>query len=122
MRFRSIFAMLFALGVATLLCRMPDVLAQSLDGTLRGQVKDSTGALVPGVVVTAKNNGTGAVRTVETSSAGTYAFTNLLVGNYSVSAELKGFKKYVRPSVDVRANQVVEVDMTFGARGSHNSR
>ena len=86
-------------------------LAQGLDGTLRGQVKDSTGALVPGAVVTAKNNGTGAVRTVETSSAGTYAFTNLLVGNYSVSAELKGFKKYVRPSVDVRVNQVVEVDM-----------
>ena len=74
-------------------------LAQGLDGTLRGQVKDSTGALVPGAVVTAKNNGTGAVRTVETSSAGTYAFTNLLVGNYNVSAELKGFKKYVRPSI-----------------------
>ena len=111
MRFKSILAMLFALGLATLLCRMPDVLAQSLDGTLRGQIKDSTGALVPGVVVTAKNNGTGAVRTVETSSAGTYAFTNLIVGNYSVSAELKGFKKYVRPSVEVRANQVVEVDV-----------
>lgn len=34
-------------------------LAQGLDGTLRGQIKDSTGALVPGAVVTAKNNGTG---------------------------------------------------------------
>jgi hypothetical protein len=113
MRCKSILTMLFALGVAALLSRVPDVLAQSLDGTLRGQVRDSTGALVPGAVVTAKNNGTGAVRTVETSSAGTYAFTNLLVGNYSVSAELKGFKKHVRPSVDLRANQVVEVDMTL---------
>ena len=97
MKFRSICAVLFALSAGTLLCQMPDALAQGLDGTLRGQVRDSTGALVPGAVVTAKNNGTGAVRTVETSSAGTYAFTNLLLGNYSVSAELKGFKKYVRP-------------------------
>ena len=113
MKFRSICAVLFALSAGTLLCQMPDALAQGLDGTLRGQVRDSTGALVPGAVVTAKNNGTGAVRTVETSSAGTYAFTNLLVGNYNVSAELKGFKKYVRPSIDVRANQVVEVDMTL---------
>jgi Carboxypeptidase regulatory-like domain len=113
MRCKSILTTLFALGVAALLSRVPDVLAQSLDGTLRGQVKDSTGALVPGVVVTAKNNGTGTVRTVETSSAGTYAFTNLLVGSYTVSAEHTGFSKSVRPGVDVRANQVVEVDMTL---------
>ena len=111
MKYRSIYAILFALIVGILLCQMPAGLAQGLDGTLRGQVKDSTGALVPGAIVTAKNNGTGAVRTVETSSAGTYAFTNLLVGNYNVSAELKGFKKYARPSVDVRVNQVAEVDM-----------
>src|SRR5262245_66311457 len=111
MKSKSICTMLLALVGGTLPCQMPDGLAQSLDGTLRGQVKDSTGALVPGAVVVAKNNGTGAVRTVETTSAGTYTFTNLLVGNYNVSAELKGFKKYVRPSVAVRANKAVEVDM-----------
>lgn len=88
-------------------------LAQSLDGTLRGQVRDSSGALVPGAVVTARNLGTGAVRNVESGSGGTYTFTNLLVGTYSVSAELKGFKKHVRTGVEIRANQVVEVDLNL---------
>ena len=88
-------------------------LAQGLDGTLRGQLKDPTGALVPGIVVTAKNNGTGVVRTAETTSAGTYTFPNLLVGSYTVSVEAQGFKKSVRPNVEIRANQITAVDITL---------
>src|SRR5215475_10270257 len=86
---------------------------QGLDGTLRGQVRDPSGALVPGVMVTARNDGTGAVRSVESTSIGAYTLTNLLVGTYTVSAELKGFRKYVRPNVEVRANQVVEADIVL---------
>ena len=88
-------------------------MAQGLDGTLRGQVKDPTGALVPGAQVTAKNNGTGVVRTAVTTSAGTYTFPNLLVGSYTISAEIAGFKKSVRPNVEIRANQITEVDVTL---------
>jgi hypothetical protein len=86
-------------------------LAQSLDGTLRGEVHDATGALVPGAVITARNLGTGAVRTAETSSAGIYNFANLLIGTYSVSAELKGFKRHVRTGVEIKANQITEADI-----------
>jgi len=64
-------------------------------------------------MVTARNDGTGAVRSVESTSIGTYTLTNLLVGTYTVSAELKGFRKYVRPNVEVRANQVVEADIVL---------
>jgi len=88
-------------------------MAQGLDGTLRGQVKDPTAALVPGAQVTAKNNGTGVVRTAVTTSAGTYTFPNLLVGSYTISAEIAGFKKSVRPNVEIRANQITEVDVTL---------
>ena len=115
MRFKAIFSMLVVIGAVTLLGCMQDVLAQSLDGTVRGQVKDSTGALVPGAVVTAKNNGTGTVRTVETEADPERTPSRIcFVGNYSIYwQKLKGFKKSVRPSVEVRANQVVEVDVTL---------
>jgi Carboxypeptidase regulatory-like domain/TonB dependent receptor-like, beta-barrel len=87
--------------------------AQGLDGTIRGTVRDASDALVPGVLVTVKNEGTGSVRSTETTAVGTYNFPNLLIGTYSVSAEMKGFKKYVRQQVEVRANQVVEADISI---------
>ncbi|MBI2822991.1 MAG: carboxypeptidase regulatory-like domain-containing protein [Acidobacteria bacterium] len=85
------------------------VSAQGIDGTLRGEVRDPSDALVPGVTVTTTNVGTGETRTQLSSSAGTFNFPNLLVGNYTVAAELAGFRRYVRSNVDVKANQVVEV-------------
>jgi hypothetical protein len=103
-----------ALGILLLMATTAiGTAAQSLDGTLRGEVRDSTRALVPGALITAKNLGTGAVRTVETGGAGTYNFANLLIGTYSVSAELKGFKRHVRAGVEVKANQVTEADITL---------
>jgi len=62
-------------------------IGQATGGTLRGTVKDSTGAVVPDAVVTAANEATGAKFDTVTSSAGLYSFPNLLVGSYSVSAE-----------------------------------
>lgn len=110
---RFTFTHLFALIVLVARLGVDSGLAQGFDGTLRGQVTDPTGAVVPGALVTAKNNGTGVIRTAETSSAGIYTFPNLLVGSYSVSVEARGFKKHVRPSVEIRANQITEVDMTL---------
>ena len=108
---KSKFVLNLFLGLLLVLVGAIGALSQGLDGTLRGEVRDSTGALVPGVLVTAMNQGTGTVRTIETSDNGTYIFPNLLVGVYTVSAELKGFKKSVRPNVEIRGNQVVEANL-----------
>jgi hypothetical protein len=85
-------------------------MGQTTGGTLRGTVKDGTGAMVPGAVVTAANEATGAKFDTVTSSAGLYSFPNLLVGSYSVSVEHAGFKKSVRKNVTVSANQVADAD------------
>src|SRR5262245_36265185 len=66
--------------------------SQSSNGTISGTVADASGAVVPGVSVTATNNATGVVTTVLSNEAGVYNFASLLPGAYKVSAMLSGFR------------------------------
>jgi hypothetical protein len=79
--------------------------AQTVTGTLQGTVIDSTGAVLPGVVVTIKNIDTGASRGVVTNAVGFYTAPFLPVGPYSVTAALSGFSTLVRNNVEVGLNQ-----------------
>src|SRR4029079_17881071 len=65
--------------------------AQTL-GTITGEVKDSTGGLVPGATVTVVNKATNATRTTQTNEVGLFDFPALPPGNYTVKSELEGFK------------------------------
>ena len=85
------------------------VAAQGLDGTVSGTIKDPSGAVVPGALVTIINDQTGLTRATETSEVGAYTVPNLLVGTYTVKVEASGFAPYTRTNVQVQAAQVAEV-------------
>lgn len=97
--------------VLFLLLGIHPLAAQGIDGTLRGDARDPSGAILPGVTVTAIHAETGEARSQVTTSAGTFNLPNLLVGPYTVTAELSGFKKYSHPGVQVTASQVTEVHL-----------
>jgi Carboxypeptidase regulatory-like domain/TonB dependent receptor len=65
--------------------------SQSINGTIRGQVADITGAPLQGATVTAHNDDTGFTRVVSTDSEGLYVFPDLPIGNYSVSVSANTF-------------------------------
>ena len=65
--------------------------AQTL-GTITGEVKDASGAVIPGATVTATNTGTNATREMQSNEAGAYSFPALPPGPYIVKAELQGFQ------------------------------
>jgi carboxypeptidase family protein/TonB-dependent receptor-like protein len=90
--------------------------AQSNTGEVTGRVLDAQGAAVPGVNVTARNLGTGLVRTAVSSTAGEYTLTQLPPGAYSLSAELTGFRKSVIKSLDVNVGtrQTLNFDLAVG--------
>ena len=74
--------------------------AQTTNATLGGTVSDSTGALIPGVTVTATNTQTGIVTTGLTNETGAYNFPSLQTGVYKVTVlvqmrivELKQYKR-----------------------------
>ncbi|MEP7367706.1 MAG: carboxypeptidase-like regulatory domain-containing protein, partial [Acidobacteriota bacterium] len=85
------------------------VFGQGFQGTIRGDVQDQTGALIPLAMVTVTNVATGETRTLLSSDAGTFNFPNLLVSTYTVTVEFSGFKKYSRENVQVSANSVSDV-------------
>src|SRR5499425_1378200 len=66
--------------------------SQSSNGTISGSIGDASGAVIPGVTVTATNNATGVVTSVLSNDAGVYNFASLLPGTYKVSAMLPGFQ------------------------------
>ncbi len=72
---------------------------------LSGTVSDQTGAILPGVTVVLTNADTGLTQTSVTSERGNYIFPPLNPGsNWTLSAELSGFKKEVREGLAFKAN------------------
>jgi hypothetical protein len=65
---------------------------EGINATLSGTVSDNTGALIPGVEVTAKNIATGVASTTITNETGTFRFPSLQPGEYEASAVLSGFQ------------------------------
>jgi hypothetical protein len=108
---RKLFTIAFVLALVAGVASVAN--AQRIDGDLRGEVRDPGGAMVPGAKVTVTSQGTGAVRTVESSSAGVFFVGNLLPGKYDITIELAGFKKAVRRGVEVSANRVSEAIVTL---------
>src|SRR5688572_21393337 len=66
--------------------------AQTSNATVGGTVSDASGALIPGVTITAANTQTGIVTTVLSNEAGAYQFASVQPGVYRLSAELPGFQ------------------------------
>src|SRR5688572_13111332 len=64
-----------------------------------GTVKDASGAVLPGVEVTATQTATGATRTVVSDETGNYQLTNLPIGPYVIEATLPGFRTYVQSGI-----------------------
>src|SRR5687767_5599494 len=66
---------------------------------LSGTVRDESGAVLPGVTVTATQTDTGLVRTAVTDETGGYLLTNLPTGPYRLEVMLQGFRTYVQTGI-----------------------
>jgi hypothetical protein len=89
------------------------LLAQSGEVSLRGQVTDQSGAVVPGIPVGLIGPG-GAVREATTeSSEGRYVFRDLPAGTYTLRVHVKGFADVEKPGVVIVRGQpqVVNVEL-----------
>ncbi|PYS37348.1 MAG: hypothetical protein DMG14_21605, partial [Acidobacteria bacterium] len=102
---------LLFLSTILLLTSTAQAFGQSSNATVSGTVIDTTNAVLPGVSVTATNNGTGVVTTVLSNESGVYNFASLLPGVYKVSAELPGFQ--TRTYTDVQLGNAVQVRLNF---------
>jgi hypothetical protein len=84
---------------------------------LSGTVRDESGAVLPGVDVTATQTETGFVRSVVSDGAGAYLFTNLPIGPYRLDVTLAGFRSYQQTGIvlQVGGSPTINVTLNLGA-------
>src|SRR5262245_24300522 len=93
------------------------VWAQVSTAELNGRVTDSSGAVLPGVTVTATQTATGLVRTAVTDENGAYLISNLPTGPYRLEVALQGFRTYVQTGIvlQVGATPTINAALELGS-------
>jgi len=79
-------------------------------GQISGNVRDQSGAVLPGVEVTATQTSTGVTRTTITNETGAYLMPNVVVGPYKLEAALPGFRTFVQTGIVLQVNDDLVVN------------
>lgn len=87
--------------------------AQTAGARLEGILRDASQAVIPGVTVTATNEGTNISHTSLSNDAGLYVFVNLPPGTYTLTSELQGFKRYVNKGIVVRVGDTLTINIAL---------
>ena len=98
--------------LAAVLC-LSSALAQTVTGSITGEVTDPSGAVVVGATVTAENTATSVKTTVQTNGAGVYTIRFLPIGTYTVTIEAAGFSTQKLPAFALEIDQTAKADATM---------
>ena len=103
--------LLVLLLCALLLSR--SAMAQLSPAAIAGVVKDTSGAVMPGVKLSLTNTATNQEVSVQTDSSGDFVAPNLSPGAYNLKTEASGFKMNLVEGVRLLANRTVRIDVTL---------
>lgn len=87
--------------------------AAEVTASLLGTVRDASGAVVPAATVTLTNIQTNATQKTESGTDGNYSFTLVPVGQYRLTVEKTGFRKYVQEGIILQVNQAAKQDISL---------
>ena len=98
---RIFIAFFFGLVGVNMTC--PGVWAQAT-AQVSGTVRDQSGAVLPGVEVTATQTDTGIRRQAVSNETGSWILSNIAVGPYRIEATLPGFRTFVQTGIVLQVN------------------
>ena len=105
---------ILAIAVLIVVLAVPGTsVAQVLYGTIVGNVKDPSGAAIPGATITVTETETQLTRKVTTDASGNYRASTLAAGNYNLKVEAKGFQTFLRNEIPVTINTVTRVNASL---------
>jgi hypothetical protein len=84
--------------------------SQDVRARVQGLVTDSTQAIIVGAQVVLINEGTNVSAAARTNNTGQYLFDFVIAGNYSLTVEMQGFRKFVQKNIVVQSRGDVTVD------------
>ena len=102
--------------LAGFVLRADPVSAQSY-AELRGRVADDQGGVMPGVAIVVRNQESGQFREIVTAADGSYLVTALTPGTYEITAELTGFRRFVRRDVRLAVGEVTTINVRLQLGG-----
>ena len=102
--FKHVFSALLIVGFSTL------VAAQSFRGSIRGQITDPSGALIPNAKITVRGVANGVIREVTSAEDGGYVVAELPAGAYDVTVEVHGFQVTHKSGAIVEVGRDTPVD------------
>ena len=101
--------------VLGLLLLLPSaVSAQLSTAQISGRITDESGAVLPGVTVTAMQTDTGQTRTTVSDASGTYVLPNLPTGPYRLEAMLQGFRTYAQTGIVLQVAGTPSINVVLG--------
>ena len=102
-----------AVWTAAMLCTLSSATAfgQGSTATIRGNIQDTSGAVLPGATVTVTNTGTKGVQSTVSDHRGQYLIAGLFPGTYDLRVELSGFKAYEQKAVSLSPNDTRGLDV-----------
>jgi len=86
------------------------VVSQTVTGNITGTITDSSGAVIGGATVTARNTNTNVETSSTTNTSGTYTIRFLPIGPYEVTVTANNFASQKFPAFALEVNQTVKVD------------
>src|SRR6476620_3379415 len=103
-------------AVVLLTCLLTTMVWGQATAQISGTVKDQSGAVLPGVEVTATQTDTGIARNTVTNETGSFVLPNLATGPYRLEATLPGFRTYAQTGIvlQVNSNPVINVVLQVG--------
>jgi hypothetical protein len=99
-----------AVFLALILAAIAPIRAQQIAGSITGTVRDSSGAVVGDVTVTARNIDTNLSITARSQASGSYSISNLPAGTYELTFSKDGFDSQRHTQVVVNGNRTSTVD------------
>lgn len=108
---------LILLGFLYIFLPVPFSNGQVAKGTISGEVRDSSGSIVPDAVIKLMEVRTNREYSTRTDGTGFYSIINLAPGAYTLAAEAKGFKRYAREGIQLATGESVRLDASL-ATGS----
>src|SRR5205085_4463538 len=102
-------------GIFVCILTCADISAQAT-AQISGAARDQSGAVLPGVEITATQTDTGITRSAVTNETGSYVLPNLAIGPYKLEASLPGFRTFVQAGIvlQVNANPVINLTLEVG--------
>src|SRR5712691_6713157 len=110
---RTVFVVGISLAIYVSSCA--NVWAQAT-AQISGTVRDQSGAVLPGVEITATQTETGIARNAVTDETGSYILPNLPLGPYRLEAALAGFRTYIQTGIvlQVSSNPAINATLEVG--------